>query len=56
MLVQAIRQGIPRSYTTAIANIGFGIPRTYPQWKQCIIQMYEERQKNDVYNQMHSLD
>ncbi len=42
VLVEAVRKGIPRSYSQIIANIGFGIPRTYPEWKQCIITMYKE--------------
>lgn len=55
-LVRAVRKGIPTSYAHMIANIGFRIPRTYPQWKQCILQMYDERQKQRVFNETHDLD
>ncbi len=55
-LVKAVRAGVPRSYMQIITNIGFGIPRTYPEWKQCVLQMYEEHAKNDVYSQTHGLE
>lgn len=56
VLVQAVRKGIPRSYLLAIANIGFGIPCTYPEWKQHIITMYDECTKDDVYAKTHGLE
>ncbi len=53
VLVEAVRKGIPCSYSRIIADIGFAIPRTYPEWKMCIITMYEERTKDGVYAQTH---
>ncbi len=53
VLVEAVRKGIPRDYSCIIANIGFGIPRTYPEWKARIITMYKERTKDGVYAQTH---
>ncbi len=53
VLVEAVRKGIPRDYSHIIANIGFGIPCTYPEWKAHIITMYEERTKDGVYAQTH---
>ncbi len=55
VLVQAVRKGIPRDYARIIANISFGIPRTYQEWKQRILIMYEERTKEDVYSKTHGL-
>ncbi len=56
MMVAAVQQGVPQSYTSTIANIGFGIPTTYDEWKECILVMYEERERNKAYNQMHGLE
>ncbi len=53
VLVEAVRKGIPRDYSRIIADIGFAIPRTYPEWKTCIITMYEERTKDGVYAKTH---
>ncbi len=53
MLVEAVRKGIPRDYSHTIANIGFGIPRTYTEWKTRVITMYEECTKDGVYAQTH---
>ncbi len=53
VLVEAVRKGIPCDYSRIIANIGFGIPCTYPEWKQRIITMYEERTKDSIYAQTH---
>ncbi len=55
-MVAAVQQGVPSSYTSTIANIGFGIPTTYDEWKEHILVMYEEWERNKVYNQMHGLD
>ncbi len=30
-MVAAVRQGVPASYTSIIANLGFGIPTTYDE-------------------------
>lgn len=54
-LIQAVCKGIPPHYTSMIANISFGISRTYPEWKRCICQMYDERQKQWVFNETHDL-
>lgn len=51
LLVQAVRRGIPPSYGSAIANIGFAIPHTYEEWKRRITIMYEEKQKQKVFEQ-----
>ncbi len=53
VLVEAVRKGIPRDYSHIIADIRFAIPRTYPEWKQRIITMYEERTKDGVYAKTH---
>ncbi|SJK99384.1 uncharacterized protein ARMOST_02680 [Armillaria ostoyae] len=50
-LVAAIRRGLPESYTSMIANIGQDIPQTYSEWKACVLIMYDERQKNYVFDQ-----
>ncbi len=54
-MVTAVQQGVPSSYTSTIANIGFGIPTMYDKWKEHILVMYEEREHNKAYNQMHGL-
>ncbi len=56
VLVQAVRKGIPQDYARIIADIGFRIPRTYTEWKQQILTMYEERTKDDVYQKTHGLE
>ncbi len=53
VLVEAVRKGIPCDYSRIIANIGFRIPCTYPEWKAHVITMYEERTKDGVYAQTH---
>ncbi len=53
ILVEAVRKGIPRSYSRIIADIGFAIPWTYSEWKTRVITMYEERTKDGVYAQTH---
>ncbi|SJL06745.1 uncharacterized protein ARMOST_10087 [Armillaria ostoyae] len=50
-LVAAIRRGLPKPYTTMIANIGRDIPQTYPDWKARILVMYDKRQKNYAFDQ-----
>ncbi len=54
-LVKAVRRGIPQSYAQIITNIGFRIPRMYPQWKQRILQMYDECQKQRVFEQTQGI-
>ncbi len=56
MMVAAVCQGVPQSFTHIITNIGFGIPTTYNEWKERILTMYEERECNKAYNQMHGLE
>lgn len=41
-LIWAVRKGIPSHYANMIANISFGIPHTYSEWKHHILQMYNE--------------
>ncbi len=48
-----MQKGIPCDYSRIIANIGFGIPHTYSEWKTRVITMYEERMKDSVYAQTH---
>ncbi len=55
MMVAAIRQGVPWSYTSIISSIGIGIPQTYDEWKECILIMYEERQQDHAYNEAHGI-
>ncbi len=55
-MVVAVRQGVPQSYTSIITSIGVGIPTTYDEWKKRILVMYEERECNKAYNQMHGLE
>ncbi len=42
MMVAAVQQGVPWSYTSIITSIGVGIPQTYDKWKERILVMYEE--------------
>ncbi len=53
VLVEVVWKGIPHDYSRIIANIGFGIPRNYQEWKTRIITMYEECTKDGVYAQTH---
>ncbi len=55
MMVAAVQQRVPQSYTSIIASIGLGVSTTYDQWKERILIMYEERERNKAYNQMHGL-
>ncbi len=55
-MVTAVRQGVPQSFTCIITNLGFGIPTMYDEWKERILTMYEERERNKAYNQMHGLE
>ncbi len=54
-MVTTVRSGVPQSFTQIITDIGLGILTTYDKWKECILIMYEERERNKAYNQMHSL-
>ncbi len=54
-MVTAVQQGVPWSYTSIISNIGVGIPQTYDDWKERILVMYEERQRDRAYNEMHGI-
>ncbi len=53
VLVEAVWKGIPRDYSHIIADIGFAIPRTYTEWKTCILTMYEECTKDGIYAKTH---
>lgn len=55
-MVTAVRQRVSTSYTSFIANISLNIPDTYDDWKERILIMYEEHQRNYVYNQMHRIE
>ncbi len=56
MMVATVRQGVPQSFTRIITDIGFGISTTYDEWKERILTMYKEQERNKAYNQMHSLE
>ncbi len=54
-MVCAVRQGVPAYYTRLITSLGFGIPVNYNGWKERILQMYTEQEKDRVYNQSHGI-
>ncbi len=54
-MVRAVRQGVPTYYTRLITSLGFGIPVNYAGWKERILQMYMEQEKDRVYNQAHGI-
>ncbi len=54
-MVAAVRQGVPWSYTSIITSIRIGIPQNYDEWKECILVMYEERQRDRAYNESHGI-
>ncbi len=54
-MVRAVRQGVPTYYTRLITSLGFGIPVSYAGWKERILQMYLEQEKDRVYNQAHGI-
>ncbi len=54
-MVRAVRQGVPAYYTCLITSLGFGIPVNYNGWKERILQMYTEQEKDRVYNQSHGI-
>ncbi len=54
-MVRAVRQGVPTYYTRLITSLGFGIPVSYAGWKERILQMYMEQEKDRVYNQTHGI-
>ncbi len=55
MMVTAVRQGVPWSFTSIITSIGVGIPQNYDEWKERILVMYEERQRDCAYNDAHGI-
>ncbi len=55
-MVRAVRQGVPTYYTRLITSLGFGIPVSYSGWKERILQMYTEQEKDRVYNQTHGIN
>ncbi len=54
-MVRAVRQGVPTYYTRLITSLGFGIPVSYAGWKERILQMYMEQEKDRIYNQTHGI-
>ncbi|PBK68976.1 hypothetical protein ARMSODRAFT_975294 [Armillaria solidipes] len=54
-MVTALRQGVPASYTTMIANIGVGIPVGYDQWREQIETMNEERWRKEAIDAVGSM-
>ncbi len=54
-MVRAVRQGVPTYYTRLITSLGFGIPVNYAGWKERILQMYAEQEKDRIYNQSHGI-
>ncbi len=54
-MVRAVRQGVPTYYTRLITSLGFGIPVNYSGWKEHILQMYMEQERDRIYNQSHGI-
>ncbi len=54
-MVAAVRQGVPWSFTSIITSIGEGIFQNYNKWKERILVMYEERQRDRTYNESHGI-
>ncbi len=54
-MVTTVRQGVPWSFTSIITSIGMGIPQNYDEWKERILIMYEERQRDRAYNESHGI-
>ncbi len=54
-MVTAVQQGVPWSYTLIITSIGVGIPQNYDEWKERILIMYEEQQRDRAYNEAHGI-
>ncbi len=46
---------MPWSFTSIISSIGVGIPQNYDDWKERILVMYEECQRDKVYNEAHGI-
>ncbi len=46
---------MPWSFTSIITSIGVGIPQDYDEWKERILVMYEERQRDKAYNDAHGI-
>ncbi len=46
---------MPWSYTGIITSIGVGIPQDYDEWKERILVMYEECQRDKAYNETHGI-
>ncbi len=38
-----------------ITSIGVGIPQNYDEWKERILIMYKERQRDKAYNEAHGI-
>lgn len=55
-MVAALCAGVPNSFMSIIANIGMNIPYTYDDWKERILIMYEEHEKNRAYNQANGIE
>ncbi len=43
------------SYTSIISSIRVGIPQDYDEWKERILVMYEEHQRDHAYNESHGI-
>ncbi len=54
-MVAAVRQGVPWSFMLIIMSIGVGIPQNYDEWKERILIMYEEQQRDRAYNEAHGI-
>ncbi len=55
MMVATVRQGVPWSFTSIITSIRVGIPQNYDKWKERILIMYEECQRDHAYNDAHGI-
>ncbi len=54
-MVVVVQQGVPWSYTSIISSIGVGILQDYDEWKERILVMYEERERDRAYNDSHGI-
>ncbi len=54
-MVAAVRQGVSWSFTSIITSIGVGIPQNYDEWKERILIMYKECQRDKAYNEAHGI-
>ncbi|PBK94997.1 hypothetical protein ARMGADRAFT_1078883 [Armillaria gallica] len=54
-MVCTVCMGIPLSYTNTITGSGLNIPTSYPEWKEWVILIYEHRQRQKAYEEVHGI-